>query len=518
MEPATCADLDKPRVKSPDQLQTEFVSVVSHELRTPVSAIQGYTDLLLENAYGELQSEQREIIAYVKQSAGTLMGMIDNLLSLSLMNRGQTDLILKTFTVEEVIKDVLMTCRADYEHKKLSISNRVQPADLCIRSDRIKLQQILTNLVANAIRYTQQGWIQIDAHTTKPTGNDAPMLELCVSDSGAGISAEDQKRIFERFYRGDGSAECDRQGMGLGLYIVHSLTRMLGGAINVKSEFGKGSTFVVRLPVKFEEAKALQNLVQFNQEAKQESGSTSVSSPQERIALFLGDDPDKCRLLGENLRLEGIQVVSACDMQQVVEKVTLVKPLAIFYDPTSVGGNNGHTFQDLKSNPVTKGIPVLFFMESATGGSQTSGQAPVVATKTQASQPARPRNGSSRFRVLVTDDDAGMREVLQLALESEGYEVLLAGDGHEALALLSKERPDLMLLDLMMPGLSGWDLIDILAQKPELSATKVLMLTGASLTQEETQELRSRTGGLLKKDNLRFNNILAGVAQAIGQG
>lgn len=518
MEPVAQAIETKSHPKAPDRIQTEFISVVSHELRTPVSAIQGYTDLLLEGAYGELQPGQREIVGYMKQSAGGLLAMINNLLSLSFMNRGQTDLVLKTFKLEEVIKDVLTTCRADYELKKLSVSYRIEPNDLSIHSDRIKLQQILTNLVTNAIRYTPKGWVQIDARTTQDSDSGVPMLQLDVSDSGVGITKEDQERVFEQFYRAGGSSDTERDGMGLGLYIVHSLARMLGGQISVKSKLQSGSTFSVRMPVVFEEAKALQNMVQFNQAALQRNGneveSLQYSSTLQRVVIFLGDDPHKCSILAGTLRHEGIQVVQVPDMQQVVEKVNLLRPVAIIFDPIYKDGNRGQLFHELKLNPATKSIPVLFFMEST-----TSTEVPAVtkvANEIDRQQKGHKRNGP--YRVLVTDDDPGMREALQMALESEGYIVLLAGDGEEALQLLMKEHPDLMLLDLMMPRLNGWELIDILSRKPELRSTKVLMLTGTSLSLEEIQKLKTHTGGLMRKDEMMLNNILAGVAQAIGHG
>jgi len=519
MRPATLAHQTEDRPQAPDKLQTEFVSVVSHELRTPVSAIQGYTDLLLENAYGELNPEQREIVAYVKEAAGGLMGMIDNLLNLTVMNRGQTDLVLRTFLVEEVIRDVLLTCRADYERKKLSVSYEVEPGDLCIRSDKIKLQQILTNLIVNAIRYTDAGWIRIRAHQLE---SESGVFEIAVSDSGPGISEIEQQRIFEQFYRVKSARQRESQGMGLGLYIVNSLVKMLGGSVAVQSAPGQGATFSIRLPVVIEETRALQNLVHFNQEALGNNGGTAKVIPLNgRVVLFLGGgDAKKRELLSNNLKQDGIQVVAAEDMEQLMAKVGALQPQAIMLDPDFAARSDGDVFQQLKVHSLTKGIPVLFFMESAASGAgkalgRTASPEAVSSLPTRTAPVGN--NGATKYRVLVTDDDPGMREALQVALESEGYEVLLASDGQEGLRLLAEQHPDLMLLDLMMPGLNGWQVIEILAQKPELRSTKVLMLTGAALTPEEVQKLTASTGGLLRKDEMKLNSVLAGVAKALGQ-
>ncbi len=494
---------------------------MSHELRTPASAVHGYTDLLLEGAYGDLNPDQREIVSYMKESAGSLMGMIDNLLSLTLMNRGQTDLVLRTFLVEEVIRDVLMTCRTDYERKRLSVSFRVNPPDLCIRSDFVKLQQILINLVVNAIRYTDTGWIQVHARKVTGKPGKSEMFELEVSDSGRGISDEDQRRIFQRFFRGTDSSDPKGHGMGLGLYIVKSLVRVLDGNVRVKSKLGEGTSFTVTMPVEFEEAKALQNLVQFNQAAlAYGKDPRATGEASNRIVVFLGGDANRCRLLGENLRPEGIVVEPVESLDSLIEKVGSLHPVAIFLDPEFAIPSGGDVLQDLKLNPATTGIPVLFFMESmavaaAHGTTATSAQHTPQPARPTSSPPSAPRSG--KHRVLITDDDPGMREALQVALESEGYDVLLAADGQEGLRLLAEQHPDLMLLDLMMPGLNGWQVIDILAQKPELRDTKVLMLTGAALSAEEAQKLKDSTGGLLRKDEFKLNQILAGIARAIGR-
>jgi CheY-like chemotaxis protein/nitrogen-specific signal transduction histidine kinase len=514
MHPTTETEPAVQRPQPADGLQSEFISVVSHELRTPVSAIQGYTDLLLESAYGDLNPEQREIVVYMREAAGSLMGMIENLLSLSVMNRGQTDLVLRTCPVEEVIRDVLMTCRTEYERKKLSVVYRIDPPDLCIRSDKVKLQQILTNLLVNAIRYTDKGSIRVGARKVAGPGDAAPLFVLEVADSGRGISREDQERIFERFFRGNESAQQEAQGMGLGLYIVRSLVRILSGSIQVKSEPGHGSVFTVTLPAEFEEVEALQNLLEFNHTSRGTAdGSSWLAAAQERTVLFLGGDDERCRLLSANLPHDGIRVLSVQTMPELIQQVEALRPVAIVIEPPS-----GAQFEELKLHAATRRIPILFFMES-TGGAALAVNGDGSASKPALKLPPRSAgtNGHGKYRVLVTDDDSGMREALHIALDSEGYEVLLASDGREALQLLEQEHPDLMLLDLMMPGLNGWQVIDILGQKPELRETKVLMLTGAILSPEEAQNLNARTGGLLRKDELKLNNILDGVARALGQ-
>jgi CheY-like chemotaxis protein len=195
-------------------------------------------------------------------------------------------------------------------------------------------------------------------------------------------------------------------------------------------------------------------------------------------------------------------------MEQLIAKVNLLRPHAIVLDPDFAERSAGDAFQELKQHPLMKAIPVLFFMESVS--------CPTPDVQPEVPAPAG-NNGTGRYRVLVADDDPGMREALQITLECEGYDVELAADGEEALRLLAEQRPDVMLLDLMMPGLNGWQVIDILAQKPELRDTKVLMLTGAALSAEEAQKLNASTRGLLRKDEFKLNNILAGIARAIGR-
>lgn len=438
--------------------------------------------------------------------------MITNLLNLSLLNKGQTDLVLKSFTIDDVVKEALMSCRADYEHKKLSVSTRVDPIGLRLRTDRSKLLQILTNLVSNAIRYTDQGWIRIEARTVAQTSGASPVLELVVADSGVGIRPEDRQRIFEAFYRG-GTPDHEREGMGVGLYIVNCLVRMLGGRIGFTSECGEGSSFTVHLPAMFEEAMALQNLVRFNQSAadgRSRNGNSSAAQG-EKVALFLGRDLEKCRGLSENLRTDGIRLIAVRDLEDAIVQASAVRPVAIILEPELSDCSGSEVFQRLKRHAETRIIPVLFFMDSSAPILCDGDAAPTMSKRTA------DQGKAATKRILITDDDPCMREMLQLALESEGYHTLLASNGAEALALLQNEQPDLMLLDLMMPGLNGRELIDILAQKPELTKTKVLIITGAPLSQEEASRLTSRTGGILKKDELKLNSILTGVSNALGQ-
>lgn len=495
--------------QSGNQLQAEFVSLVSHGLRTPVSTIVGYADLLVDGLYGEITSDQRDVLQHMKNAACGLLGTIENLLNHTVLARGETDLVLRRFTLIEVLRDVLKSCRTEYEHKQLTVSHRIEPPDLAICSDRVKVQLILTNLVRNAIRHTPRGWIELTA--TVRAGNDGsqPVLEITVADSGVGIGNQDRERVFECFHRGEMENTVGREGIGLGLFIVRSMVRMLNGNIELKSEPSQGAVFTVTLPLQFEEAKAIQTLVEFNQAARGQADAASG-----RVVICLGTDQERCRVLSERLRAHRIEVVPVEDARNVVQKVASLRPAAILLDPRMAETNGRDLFDFFKSNPVTRGVPVLYVMNST---HEVTLPRPAERPSVPPAPKPAPVAQALRPRVLVTDDDPSLRAVLKLALESEGYLVSLANDGQEALRMVLEERPDLVLLDLMMPNLNGWELADIIAHQPELDGTKVLLLTGAVVSLDEAQRLTRGKGGVLRKENFQMSNILAGVASALGQ-
>jgi PAS domain S-box-containing protein len=451
-----------------DRAKSEFISTVSHELRTPMTAIKGYTDLLYGGAVGSLNENQKHFLNVIQNNTGRLIALINDLLDISRIETGRVRFETAPVKLGEVIGDVVEAMAARAQERGLNLSYEVDAGIPEVMGDRDRLHQILTNLVGNAINYTPEGCVTIEA-----TDADKA-VQVSVRDTGVGIDPEEISRIFDRFYRSDDPVVQAASGTGLGLPIVKMFVEMHGGRVWVDSEKDKGSTFTFILPVR-------------GAELEQEEATPLPITPPPIMAktvLVVDDDPDIAQLVRLQLESNGYRVLTANRGQKALEilkehTVDLVVLDRILPD------TDGLTLLDtLKTDPDTAEIPVIMLTIIEDEGDAMPRGASAYLIKPVNEQllldqieAVLTRQG----RVLIVEDDQDTLTMINRALRRVGYTTDIAGDGYEALACARRFRPDVIILDLRLPGMDGYETLSHLKRNVATGIIPIIV-TSAHVT------------------------------------
>jgi CheY-like chemotaxis protein/nitrogen-specific signal transduction histidine kinase len=506
------------QLETANRLKSEFIANVSHELRTPLHAIVGYAELLLEGVYGTLNDEQAQTVQYVNDSASDLLGIVNNLLDLSKIESGRADLILSSFDLRDLIGELLTQIKPLADEKHLVLESTVKVDNSLIRTDRGKMKQILTNLVGNAVKFTDSGKVTVvvspaSVSPAKPNGPHSRRLLISVQDTGVGIPADKLDKIFEKFYQVDGSASRSHEGTGLGLYITKQLLELIAGTVEVKSTAGKGTTVTISLPENYEEIEGIQRLRRHLATAKATAHSEQGAS--DRLVLAVSDNPDIARILTDGLGSADYSVRVVHASNEVISLARKLRPLVILLNAENSSSEFWSIFQELKSHTETKDIPTIFLGNDDARhlGVPLSVAAPMNRQEVLRSIRATTRTGKKN--VLIVDDDESFREVLKCVLAEEGYQISEAADGKDALARLAEVKPDLLVLDLHIPEIDGWEVIRHITQDAGLKDMEVLVISGDMLDDKETAVINARAAGFICKADFKVNTVLDKVADLL---
>lgn len=480
-----------------DRVKSEFLASMSHELRTPLNSIIGYTELVIDGIYGPAPAAQAQALGRVTSSARALLTLINDVLDLSRLNAGMMPLHPEDFEVAELLEDVRQTLSVLAEERGLALRTHA-PAGLRVRGDKSKLRQILINLAGNAVKFTDKGSVEIKAAFAP----DKKRLTLSVADTGAGISPEDQRKLFEQFRQLEGTEARRHGGTGLGLSIVKKLAELMGGGVAVDSELGRGTTFSVE---------ALVEPAQIVIPTGRENGINAGA----RLVLIIEDDPPTLAFLRDALTAGGYATASAQTGEDGLAMARNLKPHAITLDIMLPRLDGWTILQSLKSNPETAAIPVLV----VTAGENrdlgyslgvTDWLAKPVAAATLIAR-LNALDAPKGRRILVADDDPDVAEFLKIALTAEGYRVTCAGSGRRALAAMRAQAPDLAFVDLGMPDMDGAQILSAMKNEPALSRVPVIILTGRKLTPAEIGALGMRAELVLQKGTAGVEELLTAV-------
>jgi len=427
-----------------DRAKSEFISTVSHELRTPMTAIKGYTDLLSGGAVGALNENQKHFLGVIKNNTDRLIALINDLLDISRIETGRVRFEPAPVKVGEIIADVVEAMAARAQERGLNLTYEVDAGLPEVMGDRGRLYQVLTNLVGNAINYTPHGNVTVEA-TTAGTA-----VQVSVHDTGVGIAPEDISNIFDRFYRADDPVVQEASGTGLGLPIVKMFVEMHGGRVWVDSERGRGSVFTFILPVSGaelepEEPKAL---------------PTAPPPITAKTVLVVDDDPDIAQLVRMQLESNGYRVLTASRGHKAVEVVKEDKIDLIVLDRLLPDVDGLDILDELKGAPSTAAIPIIMLTIVEDDGEAMARGASAYLIKPVNEQllleqvdTVLTREG----RVLIVEDDPDTADVLIRALRRVGFATKAASDGYEALAAARRVRPDVIIMDLRLPGMDGYE-------------------------------------------------------------
>jgi len=464
--------------KEIDRLKSEFVSTVSHELRTPLTSIKGYVDLLLEQEAGDINQTQKEFLGIVKQNNDRLVNLINDLLDISRIESGRVHLKIKSCDLSEILTEVTDTFRTLANQKK-QILKIVKPKILAkVAADRDRLSQVIANLVSNAIKYTPTG-----GSFKVEVSQNGSVAQVAISDTGIGISQEDQANLFTKFFRVDSSLTRDVGGSGLGLSICKTIIELHGGKIWVKSELGKGSSFFFTLPI-------VQEVKQ-----KEELGKVLADVKRGKKVLVVDDEPEIAMLLQIYLEKEGYNVIKAFSGEEAVIVAQQEKPDIIILDIMMDKMDGFEVLQELKDKSDTADIPVIILSivsdeyKGMKLGAVDYLTKPINVKKlTKTIRDALKHMGASK-KILVVDDDKHLVRLAKEILTDKGYNVITAYNGLEGIIAAKKEHPDLILLDIKMPELNGYNVIQKLKKAKETSKIPIIVMTAYEFDKTKTETL-----------------------------
>ena len=515
--------------------KSQFLASMSHELRTPLNAIIGYSEILQEEVADLGQDGLRPDLVKIHGAGKHLLGLINDILDLSKIEAGKMTLYLEEFDVAQMVQEVATTVQPLVAKN----GNRLEvicPPDIGrMRADLTKVRQTLFNLLSNACKFTENGAIRLEvtrvASTAGPTirgvqggvtakevrgsqeltppglGRKDGQIVFTVIDSGIGMTSEQMSRLFEAFTQADASTTRKYGGTGLGLAISRNFCRLMGGDLTVASESGKGSTFSVTLPTEVSEA-----------------GGESVAAPGSPVAggipnstvLVIDDEQGARDLIARALGREGFHVEMAMDGRTGLELARKLKPQAITLDVMMPGMDGWAVLTALKADPVTADIPVV--MLTVVDEKQIGFALGAADYFTKPIDWGRLNSALGKYRkttdhqtVLVVEDDERSREMLRRALTREGWEVLEAANGRMALERLNGPVPALILLDLMMPEMDGFEFMQELRQRPDYRQVPVVVITAKDITEDDRRRLNGNVARILQKSTLSMQELVAQV-------
>ncbi len=502
-----------------NQYKSEFLANMSHELRTPLNSSLILAKLLADNKDGNLTPDQVKFAQTISSAGNDLLALINDILDLSRIESGKIDLQIETVPLAPAIDAVLKTLLPVARDKGLSLTAELDPAvPGQLTTDAQRLGQILKNLVANALKFTERGSVTL----TVPAASDG-FVKFAVRDTGIGIAPQHQQAIFEAFRQADGSTHRKYGGTGLGLSISRDLARRLGGEILVQSALGEGSTFTLRLPVAFS-GEALPPAE--TRMAKTRSRASTPGPPKAsgavkplleddrdslnddaRVILVIEDDVHFAEVLRDLSRELGFQSIVTHTASDGLWAATNYRVSAILLDMHLPDHSGLGVLDQLKRNPATRHIPVHvasvddFSQEALELGAVGYALKPVQRDElVRAIRTLEHKFSQALRRVLVVEDDARQRESVRQLLSNGDVQIVDVATAADALAQLRASTFDCMVMDLSLPDLSGYELLERMSAQEEIAFPPVIVYTGRSLTRDEEHRLGRFSKSIIIKD------------------
>lgn len=496
-----------------NQTKSAFLANMSHELRTPLNAIIGYSEMLKEEAEDLGEKSFVDDLNKVHSAGKHLLGLINDVLDISKIESGKMDLYLETFDVAQLIKEVSNTITPLVAKNSNKLKVICPPEIGTMYADVTKLRQGLFNLLSNASKFTSEGTITLEVARGKPDGSE--WMSFKVSDTGIGMTQEQMDRLFQAFVQADAGTTKKFGGTGLGLAITRHFSRMMGGDTTVASEFKKGSTFTIRVPARVGTDTPEVGIVSSTSKAD----STMVEATAGSV-LVIDDDPTIHDLLKRLLQRQGFTVNGVQSGREGLQVAREIKPDVIILDVMMPEMDGWNVLSSLKNDSVLSEIPVVMLsmiedkhMGFALGAADYLTK-PINRDKLSGLL-RKYRRFSDESLVLVVEDEEGIRQFMRVLLERDGWSVMDAANGQEALAMIAERRPSLILLDLMMPEMDGFEFVSHLREVTEWKDIPVVVITAMELTANDYKRLNGNVTKIMRKGSYEQEQLMADVRQLV---
>jgi CheY-like chemotaxis protein/HAMP domain-containing protein/GAF domain-containing protein len=506
--------------------KSEFLANMSHELRTPLNSILILGQQLADNPDGNLSGRQVEFARTIHGAGSDLLNLISDILDLSKIESGTVSVAAAEITLRLLAESVARPFRHEAERRGLSFDVTIAPELRSITTDSKRLQQVLKNLLSNAIKFTEQGGVRMriagvtsgwtPSHPVLATASTVVAFE--VTDTGIGIPPEKQRIIFEAFQQADASTNRRYGGTGLGLAISRELANLLGGEIQLRSRAGEGSAFTLYLPMAYvgaaratvkgaSEARSdASSMLRMDETPPQPTDDRADLAPDDAVLLIVEDDPHYARILADLVRDAGLKVLIASRGADALTLAREFSPLAISLDVFLPDMLGWAVLSQLKQDPRTRHIPVQIVtldedrQHGLAGGAFAFVNKPTTidtlkASIARLSEYAR----DSRKRLLVVEDNPAELQSITELLGHPDIEIGTADNGRKALAMLREQPTDCVVLDLKLPDMSGFELLEHIRQDDALMHVPVVVFTGRELSPEEDAQLRSIARSVIVK-------------------
>ncbi|MEH6405394.1 MAG: response regulator [Sneathiella sp.] len=471
-----------------------FLANMSHELRTPLNAVIGITEMLEEDAIEDGDEDLIEPLQRISRAGKHLLKLINDILDLSKIEAGKMELHVEKFDLGAVINDCVDMAGPLATPNNNKIDVRLPDGLVPMASDVTRVRQIIFNLLSNACKFTENGTVGIDV-----TCDAEDWIEIAVSDTGIGMSPEQLSRLFADFSQADSSTTRKYGGTGLGLAISQRFCVMMGGDVTVESTPGAGSIFRVRLPCKISSEKA-----GIAVEAVVPDRQSPTGGMESNTVLVIDDDPVARDILQGVLESEGYTVATAIDGAAGLKRARELRPALITLDVVMPEKDGWTLLQDLKADPELSDIPVL--MVSIVDEKHKGFSLGVADYMTKPVDRKRLLLLIERYKldgsggnVLIIEDDASTRQLMRRVFVSEGWRVREAVNGRAGLDFVHDELPDLILLDLIMPEMDGFEFVSSLKTIPAANGVPVVVITGADLSDEDRRQLNGGVEQIIQK-------------------
>ena len=501
----------KESAEQANRAKSEFLANMSHELRTPLNSVIGFANLMLKNKAGHLRSDDLLFLERIAANGKHLLALINQILDLSKIEARRTELVSGTVDLERLVTDIVSHFEAQLKDRPVELQADLPRPMTPLMTDEGKLRQILINLLGNAIKFTEKGSVTIRVVVDETTRHPQ---RIEVTDTGIGIPADRQELIFEAFRQADASTGRKFGGTGLGLTISKALCDLMGYQIELESQPGRGSTFRVMLPPPRGPALVPAAI---QKPAPSPAAPVSIRAPGDRLVLIIDDEADSRLLLSRMIEDCGSRAEVADSGENGLRLARELHPQLIVLDLLMPRMDGWAVLKAFKDDPQLNPIPVI--VVSVVGNEQ---RGTLLCAREVLQKPVsredlvRVLRRFSHPKVLVVEDNEDDRRLITASLATLVPEIRTAAHGQEALQVLESYRPDLILLDLMMPQMDGMTLLSTLRKDARYWHLPVVVVTAKDLTVEESRRLRSEAQAVLKKAN-GWGEDLAGLLKKLLQ-
>lgn len=517
------------KLKEVDKLKSEFLASMSHELRTPLNSIIGFSKVILKGIDGPVTDLQKVDLNAIHQGGQHLLALINDILDLSKIESGKLELLREMINIGEIAEEVVSASHSLIGEKPVKITMDVEENLPLVYADKIRIKQVLLNMMSNALKFTYKGdvnlkvkkigWREMKSIEDNPYSycpgraavREGDFILTSVRDTGIGIKKDDMPMVFEEFRQIDASSTRKEGGTGLGMAISHKFIEMHGGELWVESQPGIGSIFHFIVPL----GRSVEGKV-----FKSDKAAVDSADGGKMVVVVIDDEMDSITLMKRTLEREGYEVVAIQDPDDIVNKVTEIKPNAIILDVIIPKKDGWQIIRELKSNPETKYIPVIFCSIIANKKLGFSLGASDYLIKPVSDDDLlmtlRVLNGNVKD-IMVIDDNPKDAELIERFLRGHGYAVSLAYNGKEGIYNLKRYKPELIIIDLMMPEVDGFAVIEEVKKDITTRDIPIIVVSAKDITADDKKRLNGNVEAFISKGFLNEDELMRQVVKALGK-